>query len=167
MLDDALTSQANSVLTACRSRGVMLATAESCTGGLIAAVLTSVAGSSDVVDRGFITYSNAAKSELLGVDPDLITRHGAVSEPVAAAMARGCLARSNAQIAVSVTGIAGPGGGTESKPVGLVHFGFASRGIDGLPNAFQLHHVFAGQDRDGVRRLTVLRVFDTLIERLT
>jgi nicotinamide-nucleotide amidase len=106
----------------------MVATAESCTGGMVAAALTDVPGSSDVVERGFVTYSNDAKTELLGVPAELIARHGAVSEPVARAMAEGALARSPADIAVAVTGVAGPGGGTETKPEGLVHFACARRG---------------------------------------
>jgi nicotinamide-nucleotide amidase len=116
---------ATSLLDACRAKGVMVATAESCTGGLIAGVLTAIAGSSDVVDRGFVTYSNAAKTEMLGVPAALITTHGAVSALVAQAMARGALQRSAATIAIAVTGIAGPGGGSAEKPVGLVWFGLA------------------------------------------
>jgi nicotinamide-nucleotide amidase len=116
------------VLETCRAAGLILATAESCTGGMVAAALTDVPGSSAVVERGFVTYSNAAKTELLGVAADLIARHGAVSEPVARAMAEGALAASLADIAVAVTGIAGPGGGTAAKPEGLVHFACARRG---------------------------------------
>jgi nicotinamide-nucleotide amidase len=121
-------SLASDVLDALRRRGWHVATAESCTGGMIAAALTDVAGSSDVVDRGYVTYSNAAKSELLGVEPALIAAHGAVSREVAAAMAAGALARAGVEIAVSVTGVAGPGGGSAAKPVGLVWFGLASKG---------------------------------------
>jgi nicotinamide-nucleotide amidase len=120
--------RAAAVLAACRAGGLTLATAESCTGGMIAAALTDVPGSSDVVERGFVTYSNAAKTDLLGVPAELIARHGAVSEPVARAMAEGALAASPADIAVAVTGIAGPGGGTAAKPEGLVHFACARRG---------------------------------------
>jgi nicotinamide-nucleotide amidase len=116
------------VLQACRAARLTVATAESCTGGMIAAALTDVPGSSDVVDRGFVTYSNAAKTELLGVPPGLIASHGAVSEPVARAMAEGALAQSPADLTVAVTGIAGPGGGTATKPEGLVHFACARRG---------------------------------------
>lgn len=119
---------ARAVLDACRAAGLTVATAESCTGGLIAAALTDIPGSSDVVERGFVTYSNAAKSQLLGVPPEVIARHGAVSEPVARAMAEGALAASPADLAVAVTGIAGPGGGTPTKPEGLVHFACARRG---------------------------------------
>ena len=119
---------ARNVLERARRSGLMIATAESCTGGLVAAALTEIAGSSDVFDRGFVTYSNAAKIRHLGVDPDLIARYGAVSEPVAAAMAEGALANSDAQLGVSITGVAGPGGGTAEKPVGLVCFGLVRRG---------------------------------------
>lgn len=115
------------VLEALRRRGWKLATAESCTGGLVSAALTDVAGSSDVFDRGFVTYSNAAKTELLGVRPDTLSAHGAVSEAVAAEMAQGALDRSDAQVAVSVTGIAGPGG-SDHKPEGRVCFGLAKGG---------------------------------------
>jgi nicotinamide-nucleotide amidase len=110
------------------SRELKVATAESCTGGLIAATLTEVPGSSVVVDRGFVTYSNEAKTEILGVDAALIARVGAVSPEVAAAMVEGAIARSNADLAVAVTGIAGPDGGTPEKPVGLVHFAAMRRG---------------------------------------
>jgi nicotinamide-nucleotide amidase len=123
-----LDARATALLQACRARGWMVATAESCTGGLLAALLTEIPGSSDVVERGFVTYSNEAKSEMLGVSPAVIAGHGAVSEPVARAMAEGALTHSRAQVAVSITGIAGPGGGSAAKPVGLVHFGLAVRG---------------------------------------
>ena len=128
MFTPALLQAATTLLCECRERGLMLATAESCTGGLIAAVLTEIAGSSDVVDRGFVTYSNGAKSEMLGVPPELITANGAVSGPVAASMAEGALLRSKAALTIAVTGVAGPGGGTESKPVGTVWFGMSVRG---------------------------------------
>jgi nicotinamide-nucleotide amidase len=113
------TDLARDVLDACRGRGLMLATAESCTGGLLAAALTEIPGASDVFERGFVTYSYPAKTAMLGVPLELLAAHGAVSEPVARAMAAGALARSDAQLAVSVTGVAGPGG-SESKPEGLV-----------------------------------------------
>jgi nicotinamide-nucleotide amidase len=123
-----LVSGAAALLDELRKQGLKLATAESCTGGLIAALLTEVAGSSDVVERGFVTYSNAAKSELLGVPEAMLAEHGAVSEPVARAMAEGALACSEADICVAVTGVAGPGGGTAAKPVGLVHIAAARKG---------------------------------------
>lgn len=151
MLDADLLTAAERLLEACRKRGVMLVTAESCTGGMIAGGLTAIAGSSDVVDRGFVTYSNAAKTEMLGVPAALVAEKGAVSAEVAREMASGALARSAAQVAVSVTGVAGPGGGSEQKPVGLVYFGLA--GPDGI-----LRHdrqIFAG-DRNAVRRASVL-----------
>ncbi len=113
------------VLDECRARHVRIVTAESCTGGLVAGALTEIAGSSDVVDRGFVTYSNRAKSLMLGVPGDLIADMGAVSEPVARMMAEGALNASDAHIAVAITGVAGPGGGTALKPVGLVHFATA------------------------------------------
>jgi nicotinamide-nucleotide amidase len=118
---------AQSVLDACRARGWHLAIAESCTGGLVAGALTAIAGSSDVVERGFVTYSNEAKSELLGVPPETIAAHGAVSAETAAAMAAGAVARAPVDLAVSIIGVAGPGGGSAAKPVGLVIFGLARR----------------------------------------
>ena len=117
---------ARAAIDALRARGWFAATAESCTGGGIAQALTAIAGSSEVVDRGFVTYSNAAKTEMLGVPAALIEAQGAVSEAVAAAMARGALAASRAQVAVAVTGIAGPGGGSPAKPVGTVCFAWAA-----------------------------------------
>ncbi|MDW6022859.1 CinA family protein [Mesorhizobium sp. BAC0120] len=121
---------ARQVLEACRAHGVMLATAESCTGGMIAAALTDIAGSSDVVDRGFVTYSNEAKMEMIGVSKATLDAFGAVSGETAKEMAAGALARSRAGIALSVTGVAGPGGGSVEKPVGLVWFGLAMKGRD-------------------------------------
>ncbi|WP_372614545.1 CinA family protein [Aquicoccus sp.] len=115
------------VLDAARAHGLMIVTAESCTGGMVAAALTDIAGSSDVFERGFVTYSNAAKQEMLGVRSEALAQFGAVSEEVAREMAEGALARSDAQLAVSITGIAGPGG-SEFKPEGLVCFGFARSG---------------------------------------
>ena len=127
MKQAALRVAAKSVLQRARSRGLKIATAESCTGGLVAAALTEIAGSSDVVDRGFVTYSNDAKHVMLGVPAATLKRHGAVSAETAAAMAKGALKHSLADIAVAITGIAGPGGGSKQKPVGLVHFAAASR----------------------------------------
>jgi nicotinamide-nucleotide amidase len=119
---------AANALDACRDNSLMVATAESCTGGMVAAALTDIAGSSDVFERGFVTYSNEAKMELLGVEAATLEHHGAVSAETAIEMAEGALARSGADLAVSVTGIAGPGGGTQQKPVGLVWFAIARRG---------------------------------------
>jgi nicotinamide-nucleotide amidase len=143
---------AQSVLDACRARGWHVATAESCTGGLVAGALTAIAGSSDVVERGFVTYSNEAKSELLGVPPETIEAHGAVSSQTTAAMAEGAVARAPVDLAISVTGVAGPGGGSTAKPVGLVIFGLALR--DGPTRTER--HVFDG-DRSAVRQ-AALRV---------
>ena len=126
-IDDALIVQAAELLTEARKLGVTIAVAESCTGGLLAATLTAVSGSSDIFERGFVTYSNASKSELLGVPVWLIERHGVVSEDVARAMAGGALTHSRATLAIAVTGIAGPGGGTAERPVGLVHFAAGRR----------------------------------------
>jgi nicotinamide-nucleotide amidase len=126
-INDAIQDAAARALEACRQRGLMVATAESCTGGLVAGALTEIAGSSDVVDRGFVTYSDAAKEAMLGVPSATLERYGAVSRETADAMAAGALAMSNAHIAVAITGIAGPGGGSPEKPVGLVHFAAAAR----------------------------------------
>ena len=134
-----------------KDKGEKLVTAESCTGGGVSAAVTAISGSSEWFDRAFVTYSNEAKREMIGVPWDAILGHGAVSEPVARAMAAGALARSNADISVSVTGVAGPGGGSAEKPVGLVHLGAVRRGFEPVAE----HHVFPG-DRDGIRRLTVL-----------
>ncbi|WP_028229307.1 CinA family protein [Paraburkholderia ferrariae] len=110
-----------------RDARLMLTTAESCTGGMVATAITDISGSSGWFERGFVTYSNQAKSEMIGVPPELIDRHGAVSEPVARAMAEGALANSRAQVSLSITGVAGPGGGTPEKPVGMVCFGWSNR----------------------------------------
>jgi nicotinamide-nucleotide amidase len=125
---DELLAQARALLDLCRAKRLMVATAESCTGGLVAATLTEIPGSSDVLERGFVTYSNAAKEAMLDVPGATIERFGAVSRETAEAMATGALAHSQADLAVAVTGIAGPGGGTPDKPVGLVHFAAAARG---------------------------------------
>ena len=154
-----IVERAERLLTLCRAEGVRVATAESCTGGLIAACLTEIAGSSGVVDRGFVTYSNEAKNDLLGVPEALLVRVGAVSEEVARAMAEGALARSDADLAVAVTGIAGPGGATDTKPVGLVHHACAG------PGGAIVHRrvVYLG-DRGGVRLATVETALDMLID---
>ncbi|MBA1140193.1 CinA family protein [Mesorhizobium neociceri] len=142
---------ANALLQACQQRGIMLATAESCTGGMIIAALTDIAGSSAVVDRGLITYSNEAKMEMLGVSAATLEAHGAVSRETVLEMAAGALARSHAGLALAVTGIAGPGGGSPDKPVGLVWFGVALRGG---PVAAELN-LFADNGRDFIRSETV------------
>lgn len=162
MIPDALLRTAETLLARYRAAGLLLATAESCTGGLLAAVLTEVAGASDVVERGFVTYSNEAKSELLGVPAELIASKGAVSAEVAEAMAAGALARSAADAAVSITGVAGPAGGSAAKPVGLVFLGGARRGSAPLHE----RHRFRG-DRRAVRLESVaaaLSLFDRLAQ---
>jgi len=151
-----VTDLASAVLDACRARGWRIATAESCTGGLIASALTAIVGSSDVVECGYVTYSNAAKAAMLGVDPALIEANGAVSRPVAAAMAAGALARSGTQMAVSVTGVAGPGGGSAAKPVGTVWFGLA------LAGSVTTECVTFPGDRDAVRAATVMHALRLL-----
>ncbi len=158
MYDNLLLQKADMAIQQCRTRGWRLAVAESCTGGLIGGCLTAIAGSSDVFDRGFITYSNTAKADLLSVPEDLLRRRGAVDPDVAEAMARGALARSPADLAVAVTGIAGPGGGSSAKPVGLVYLAVARR--DGHTEAHRV--VFPG-DRHEVRRATVAKALELLI----
>lgn len=159
MLCQDILESAAETIRACKAAGLMVATVESCTGGLVSGALTSVAGSSDVLDRGFVTYSNEAKNELVGVPMDLIAAHGAVSAEVAEAMARGGVARSDAQIAVAITGVAGPGGGTAAKPAGLVHFGCFREG-----GRLALHHEIYPGDRDAVRAASVLQALAMLRE---
>jgi nicotinamide-nucleotide amidase len=154
MIGNEILADAEALLALCRARGVMVATAESCTGGLIAAALTAIAGSSDVVDRGFVTYSNEAKTQMLGVPAETIAAVGAVSQEVAGLMASGALQHARAGIAVAVTGVAGPGGGSAEKPVGLVWFGLALR--DGETRTE--HRVFPG-DRAAIRAATVAHAF--------
>ena len=151
MFPSAMLDEAARLLDAFRAHGLRLVTAESCTGGLIAALLTEIAGSSNVVERGFVTYSNEAKQENLGVPQLLIEQHGAVSEAVARAMAEGALKHSHADIAVSVTGVAGPGSGSEAKPVGLVHLAAARIGAPTLHRECR----FGDIGRDQVRLKSV------------
>lgn len=158
MFPEPLLRRAGDLVAACRARGLVLATAESCTGGLVAALLTEVPGSSAALDRGFVTYSNAAKADMLGVPPALIAAEGAVSEGVARAMATGALARSRADVAVSITGVAGPGGGTAAKPVGLVHFACARR--DGTVATVERR--FGDIGRNAVRLASVAQALDLL-----
>jgi nicotinamide-nucleotide amidase len=159
MLPPETLARAAALLALLQRRGLTLATAESCTGGLITAALTSVPGSSATLLAGFVTYSNQAKSAMLGVDPGVIAAEGAVSEAVARAMAEGARTRSGADLAVSVTGIAGPGGATPGKPVGLVHLAVAARGGATVAE----RHVFAG-DRAAVRAASVAAAL-ALLER--
>ena len=149
---------ARSVLDACRARGWHIATAESCTGGLVAGALTAIAGSSDVVERGFVTYSNEAKSELLGVSFETIAAHGSVSAETARVMAQGAVGRAPVDLAISVTGIAGPGGATPTKPVGLVFFGLARR--EGTWRTER--YVFPG-DRSAVRQAALEAALKLLV----
>ena len=162
MFDQDMCVQSEALLQSLRAAGLLLATAESCTGGLIAGLLTEIAGSSDVVDRGFVTYSNEAKNECLGVPMALIEEHGAVSEEVARAMAKGAVHRSRAAIAVAVTGVAGPGGGTKDKPVGLVHIAVARKGGETVHKRLQLGEI----GRSNVRIETVKAALTLVAEAI-
>ncbi len=152
---------AEALLARARAAGAMIATAESCTGGLIGGAITDVPGSSDIFDRGFVTYSNAAKQEMLGVRAETLARHGAVSEEVAREMAEGALARAQATLAVAVTGVAGPGG-TEAKPEGLVCFALAQAGAPVQSETV----AFGALGRDGVRAATVEHALGLLLGAL-
>jgi len=156
-IPDDIERLAQAVLQAACDRDLMLATAESCTGGLIAGACTDLAGSSAWFERGFVTYSNEAKVEMLGVDATTIAQHGAVSEPVVRAMVQGAIAQSKARLAVAVTGVAGPSGGTPGKPVGTVWFGWA---VDG--QVYAEHRRFDG-DRAAVRAATVQHALEELL----
>jgi nicotinamide-nucleotide amidase len=147
MVPPALQEKAARLLDICRARGNRIATAESCTGGLVAGLLTELPGSSDVVERGFVTYSNEAKQECLGVSAALLQQYGAVSEPVARAMAEGALVHSRTDLAVSVTGVAGPGGGSAAKPVGLVHLGVSRAGGITLHREYRFGDIGRGEVR--------------------
>ncbi|MFC7052894.1 CinA family protein [Hansschlegelia quercus] len=153
-------SLADEALRLARGLGVMIVTAESCTGGLVAGALTEVPGSSDAFDRGFVTYSNAAKTAMLGVPEAMLKVHGAVSAGVACAMAEGALAASGAGLTVAITGVAGPGGGSMAKPVGLVHFAAARAGRPTLHQARRFGDVGRGE----VRRLSVIAALELLCE---
>ena len=155
MLPEATLDQARNLLAQMDAKRMTLATAESCTGGLIAAALTAIAGSSSVVMAGFVTYSNDAKQKMIGVSPESLSQHGAVSAEVARAMAEGARARAGVSLALSCTGIAGPGGATPGKPVGLVFIGCARDGASTLVE----RHVFPG-DRAAVREATVAAALD-------
>ena len=159
--DADLVARATAVITAFSRHGLMVATAESCTGGLVAGLLTEIAGSSAVVERGFVTYSNEAKNELIGVPMDLIIAHGAVSAPVARAMAEGALGHSRADVTVAITGVAGPGGGSPEKPVGLVHFASARRGGETV----HVEKRFGDIGRPEVRRAAIVTALEMLAAR--
>ena len=156
-MNEDILRESEALLERCRGAGLTVATVESCTGGMLAAALTAIAGSSDVVERGLVTYTNQAKTELASVPAGLIEAHGAVSEDVARAMAEGGLANSRADVAVGITGVAGPGGGSEAKPVGLVHIAASRRG------GATLHRrcLFPG-DRTAVREASVLAAMDMI-----
>ncbi len=153
---------AEAVFQALRSKGWKLVTAESCTGGMVAAAITDIAGSSEIFDRGFVTYSNEAKVEMLGVPTELIKKHGAVSEEVARAMAEGALAHARADIAVSITGIAGPSGGSETKPVGLVHFACATK-----ETTAHVRRRFKNRGRSSIRAAAMNQALEMVLEALS
>jgi len=161
MFPERIERLAKAVVEAATIRDLMTATAESCTGGLVAGALTAVPGSSAALDRGFVTYSNAAKIEMLGVDAGTLALHGAVSEPTARAMAEGAIARSRASVAVSVTGVAGPGGGSAEKPVGLVHFA-----ATGPAGTIWREERFGDIGREAVRLASVEIALTLLLDRL-
>lgn len=162
MFSEKVTDLAKVVLGKANAAGVMVATAESCTGGLVAAALTEISGSSSVVDRGFVTYSNEAKMQMLGVRAETLQAYGAVSEPTAREMAAGAVAHSNASVAVSITGIAGPGGASENKPVGLVHF--AATKLDGT--VLHVERRFGDLGREHVRAAALEQALSLLEEAL-
>ena len=158
MFSNDLRARAESLLASARAKGLKIATAESCTGGLIAALLTEIPGSSDVFERGFVTYSNEAKETMLGIPPALIRQHGAVSEAVARAMAEGAIRNSAAQVSVAVTGIAGPGGGSDEKPIGLVYIAAARAGEATLHRECR----FGDIGRNAVRLASVVTALEIL-----
>lgn len=160
MIDQELRDVAVALLELCKARNLMVATAESCTGGLVAGTLTEIPGSSAVVDRGFVTYTNEAKQQMVGVPSATLASHGAVSRETAEAMAKGALAHAAADLAVSITGIAGPGGATAGKPVGLVHFAAASRS----GRLIHRERQFGDIGRSEIRRLSVLQAIAMLTE---
>ncbi|WP_417457121.1 CinA family protein [Kordiimonas sp.] len=162
MVDQQIYTLAETVLSEARAGGIKIVTAESCTGGLIAAALTEVPGSSDVFERGFVTYSNEAKHQMLDVSAESLNRFGAVSEAVAKEMAYGALANSRGDIAVSVTGVAGPGGGSAQKPVGLVWIGVAMQGM--APTALECR--FGDRPRDEIRTLTTEKALSLVLEAI-
>jgi nicotinamide-nucleotide amidase len=160
MIDEELGDHATKLLELCKTKKLTVATAESCTGGLLAAALTNIAGSSAVIDRGFVTYTNESKQQMIGVPPMTIEKYGAVSRETAEAMAKGTLAHAPADLAVSITGIAGPSGAMPGKPIGLVHFAAASR------SGRLIHHdrKFGDIGRTEVRRRSVLQAMAMLTE---
>ncbi|WP_333591433.1 CinA family protein [Brevundimonas sp.] len=162
MFPEEIESLARRVVVRATERGLTIVTAESCTGGLVAGAITEIAGSSAALDRGFVTYSNAAKARMLGVAEATLNAHGAVSRETALEMARGAVEQSDAAISVAITGVAGPGGGSADKPVGLVHF--ATAGPDG--GLVHVERRFGDIDREAVRRASVEQALVMLLERL-
>ena len=158
MIGPEIKVQVSELLKLYKAFNLKIATAESCTGGLVAAALTSVSGSSAVVERGFVTYTNTAKIQSLGVPHDLLNAHGAVSAEVAKAMAEGALTKSNADVAIAITGIAGPGGAVQGKPVGLVFFGLAREHMRTLT----VERRYGEIGRDGIREASVMTALDLL-----
>ncbi|MGB6118855.1 MAG: CinA family protein [Mesorhizobium sp.] len=163
MSEKTITDLSVQLFEACRAHGIMIATAESCTGGGIAMHLTDIPGSSAVVDRGFVTYSNAAKIDMLGVTSQTLDRHGAVSEETALEMASGALDRSRAGLAISVTGIAGPDGGSDDKPVGLVWFGVALKGQKPIAEK----RIFDNEGRDFIRKQAIATALELGLKTLS
>ncbi|MND80752.1 Nicotinamide-nucleotide amidohydrolase PncC [compost metagenome] len=163
MLPQDIETTAEAVIAGAKAAGLMVATAESCTGGLVSGALTAIAGSSAVLDRGFVTYSNEAKVEMLGVPEVVLARFGAVSEPTARAMAEGAVARSRATASVSVTGIAGPGGGSADKPVGLVHFA----AVDAKGRTVHLEKRFGDMGREAIRLESVRTALGLLLDAVS
>ena len=161
MFSDKLVKLAEKVILACKKHNLRLATAESCTGGLIAGCLTSISGASDVLQYGYVTYTNQAKINLLGVSANILSEHGAVSETVSRSMANGAIMSGNADISVSVTGIAGPDGGSNKKPVGLVHISVARQNYKTLHE----RHLFDG-DREAIRLLSVTMALKLLLKQV-
>ena len=159
-MDQELVARATELLDLCRTKRLKIAAVESCTGGLVAATLTEIAGSSDVFERGFVTYSNEAKQQMIGVSAETLKAHGAVSRPTALEMAEGAIRHSNADISVAVTGIAGPGGGTDEKPVGLVHLAAARKGRETLHREMRYGDI----GRSAVRLATVRTALEMLVE---
>ena len=162
MYQDEINNLAKEIIAVGPKNKVIISTAESCTGGMIGATITSVSGSSTVYDRGFITYSNNSKAELLGIDINKINQYGAVSKEIAKLMAEGCLRKSNSNLSVSVTGVAGPGGGTKDKPVGLVYMAIAKKNRDTINFKF----LFGEKTRDEIRNLTTLNALKNLYENI-
>ncbi len=162
MYQDEINNLAKKIIDIGPKSKVVISTAESCTGGMIGAAITSISGSSKVYDRGFITYSNNSKAELLGIDINLINQYGAVSKEIAKLMAEGCLVKSNSNLSVSVTGVAGPGGGTKEKPVGLVHMAIAKKNRDTI----NFNFLFGEKSRDEIRKLTTINALKNLYENI-